>query len=118
MPASEIPAPGLYEARLVKGGPLVAVAVWWRCPFVYPDPEIDPDDWFSTLDRSPRLLAAVDGRWRDPLWVATLRDLKAVDIARFLWLAVDRAWAQQWAPGTPEAQPWQAVDVAAIPSII
>lgn len=50
--ASDEPVAGFYRTTLVRGGPFVAVRIWWGPPVV------DGDE----LDRSPRWNVEVDGR--------------------------------------------------------
>lgn len=69
------PQPGYYKTRLVKGGPFVAVRIWWQ-------PPLDP--WTGEeLDRGPTLMAEVNGRPRDPYDIWTWCADKPVDFAEY-----------------------------------
>lgn len=64
-PITQEPQPGYYTRRMVKGGPLVPVAIWYGAP---------PADEDGTALGDAPLLCAVNGKLTDPLetwlWVA------------------------------------------------
>ena len=102
---AEWPRPGLYRARLVKGGCDVAVAIFVPCPM---DPET-----CEPMDRSRQLTALVNGKWEfDPghIYVSCLIG-GTITAKQYQFLIDDRAWAAKFAPHLPEADPWRAVVV-------
>ena len=100
--AGEFPRPGLYQAKLVKGGVYVAVAIFVPCP-------IDPATC-EPMDRSRQLVALVNGKWwfrPIDIWTSCLKG-GAITAGRYRYLVDDRAWAAQHAAHLPEADPFRA----------
>jgi hypothetical protein len=101
-----------WRARLVKGGPTIAVATFFDAPFV--DGEI--------VDRAPRWQALVGTETTArailmgdalPIEVdgATLRNLESVELAEYEFLIGHRAWAEEHQPDHYAATPRKAIDV-------
>ena len=96
------PEPGFFRMKLTRGGIFVAAIIWRPCP-IEPNPET-----FQWIDRWPHLEAEIDGKPAEVnrVWTSGRRIL----IAEYLYLKADRAWAREWAPNLPEANPRQPVD--------
>lgn len=109
------PIAGTYATRLVRGGPRVAVRIWFGPPI------IDGEE----QDRAPRWNVGADGRtdrWEknddgyrcrvalevDWFWPYVAREPIAESEYRFL--LAHSAWAREHAPDHPKAQPRKAVD--------
>jgi hypothetical protein len=110
------PREGLYATTLVKGGPRVAVRIWFGAPV------IDGEE----QDRAPRWNVEVDGRtdrWEkdaggvyrcrvafeiDRFWPYVARE--PIDEAGYRTLVAKGVWARKHAPDHPNAQPHKAVD--------
>lgn len=108
----EHPRPGLYRARLVKGGVDVGVAIFVPCPFA--------PDTLEPTERSRFLSALVNGVWwfkPGDIWVSCLKGGE-ITPKQYQFLIDDRAWAAKFAPLSPEGDPWKAivVDKPAAPS--
>jgi hypothetical protein len=103
------PEPGFFRMRLDHGCPWVAAIIFRPCRI-----EFEPET-FQAVDRWPHLEAEIDGRLADVdrVWTSGRRIL----IAEYLFLRADRAWAREWAPQSPEANPRQSVDIGALPPI-
>ncbi len=100
------PEPGYFRMRLVKGGPWVGAIIFRPCPI-----EMHPET-FQAVDRWPHLQAEVDGKPAgvDRVWTSGRR----VPMAEYLFLRDDRAWAREYAPQSPEANPRQPVNLGAL----
>ncbi len=98
-----IPEPGFFQMRQVKGGVFVSAVIYRPCPL-----EIHNDAPWQWIDRWPHLKAEIDGQSADVgrVWTSGRR----IPIAEYLFLKDDRAWARQYAPHLPEANPRQPVD--------
>ena len=96
------PQPGFFEMRQVRGGVFVAAIIFRPCPI-----EFEPET-FQAVDRWPHLEAEVDGKPSgvNRVWTSG----RPIDMAEYLFLRDDRAWAREYAPESPEANPRQAVD--------
>lgn len=96
-PVTDEPIAGFYRAKLVRGGPWVAVRIWHG-------PPLDPDTG-EELDRSWRWQAERNGEpcevWR--VWPYCAGE--PIDKAEHDYLLQVRDWAVQHAPETPEAAP-------------
>jgi len=115
------PIPGYYATRLVRGGPRVAVRIWFGPPLIEGE----------ELDRSPRWCVEIDGntdRWeldeeagyrcRVPLEVERVWPFCAkepIDEAEYRFLVADAAHAREWRPDDPKAEPRKAVDFNTLP---
>lgn len=110
-PMSGAPHVGTYRARLVKGGPVVPVALCWCCPWVDPSFDADPEDWCRPLDRGPRLRWYVTGR------EATLPDGwfpltgDPITLAEYLYQVSVAQWDQAYAPKAPMANPRKRINL-------
>ena|ERR1700761_6994641 len=115
------PTAGYYATRLVKGGPRVAVRIWfgnalidgeeqdrgvdWRC-------EIDGRSDFVERDRETgykcRVALHIDSAWpfcaKDPI---TERE--------YSYLVAHSGWAKEHSPHHPKASPQQRVDFNTMP---
>lgn len=116
-PLTDTPQAGFYRMRLVRGGPVVAVRIWFGAPV------IDGEE----QDRAPQWCVEIDGksdRWEiDDDTGYRCRVPLDVDMAwpRCAWHPVDRreydfllrrkTWAVEHAPEHPAANPHQPVDV-------
>lgn len=114
------PIAGHYATQLVRGGPRVAVRIWFGLPVV------DGEE----LDRSPRWCVEIDGRTdklekgeddyvcRVPLdveaaWPFCARE--PITEAEYRYLVAHAGWARDHAPDHPKATPRKAVDFNTLP---
>lgn len=102
----DIPEAGFYKGRLVKGGPWVAIRIWFGAPR---DPVTGEE-----LDRSHRWQAErnacevdVDAVW--PYCAAN-----RIDKAEHDYLLATHRWAVEHAPNSPEAAPRERIDLNAL----
>lgn len=97
------PEPGFFKTKRARGGVFVAAIIWRPCPI-----EFHPET-FQAIDRWPHLEAEIDGRPADVdrVWTSGRR----IPIAEYLFLKADRAWAREYAPQSPEANPRRPVDI-------
>lgn len=105
------PIPGFYKMRLVKGGPWVPVVIWRPCP-IEPNPET-----FQGIDRYPRLQCRVAGREADPVETFISCSDKVIPVHEYHYLLDSYGWAIENAPEAPEANPYRAIDLGAMPSL-
>jgi hypothetical protein len=89
----DVPIAGWYRFKLVSGGVFVAVKIWFGAP-------LDPIDG-TELDRAPRV-------W--PKCAA-----EPIDQAEANYLMTRRAWAEQHAPDSPQADPRRRIDLLTAP---
>lgn len=103
------PAPGFFRMRQVTGGVWVAALIYRPCPI-----EFEPET-FQAVDRHYHLEAEINSKPADfnRVWTSGRR----VDMAKYLFLKDDRAWAREYAPHLPEAMPHKPVNVGAIEPI-
>ncbi len=96
------PEPGFFRMKLTRGGIFVAAIIWRPCRI-----ESNPET-FQAVDRWPHLEAEIDGKPADVdrVWTSGRR----IPIAEYQFLKADRAWAREWAPQSPEANPRVAID--------
>ncbi len=110
----DIPSPGFYRFRRVKGGPWVAAEITFG-------PAVDPVTG-ETLDRSPRFDVRVSGaavtgpeaKWmldRVHHWGQPITE------SEHALLCATRDWALKHAPHMPEATPEKTVVVTEIPRL-
>lgn len=88
------PRVGLYWCRLVRGGPRVAVEIFW----------LDPENR-ETLDRPHRWGCRINGQPADPYETWTRCADKPISAAEFRYLRTVAA-----TPGQPEAAPRVSID--------
>jgi hypothetical protein len=98
----ESPEPGFFKMRLARGGPWVPAIIYQPCPI-----EFHPET-FQAVDRVYHLKAEIDGRPVDlsRIWGYGRR----IPIAEYLFLRATSAWARDYAPQSPEANPRQPID--------
>ena len=101
------PEPGFFRLKLTKGGPWVPAILYRPCPI-----EFAPET-FQAVDRHYRLVAEIDGKLVDVhrVWTSGER----ITLAEYLYLKADHAWARQYAPHLPEANPGRAIDFDTLP---
>ncbi len=101
------PEPGFFRMKLTRGGIWVAAVIYRPCRI-----EFEPET-FQAVDRHYHLEAEIDGQPADVdrVWTSGRR----VDMAEYLFLKDDRAWARQHAPHLPEANPRKPVDFNTLP---
>lgn len=110
----DMPRPGFWRTRLVRGGPAVAARIWRPCGCTVNGGDANAEhDWRDTCDRFPPLQAEIDGRPADVLRVWTCRD--AIDAAEYAYMRADAEWVRRYAPHEPVAAPESRVDVGALP---
>jgi hypothetical protein len=108
VPGTDLPAPGYYCTRLVKGGVAVAARIWI---------EEDRDPETGELMADQKWMAEIDGAgafdctavpprgW--PWWPITK--------AQYDYLVADAAWCRAHAPDDPKAQPLRPVSTTPAP---
>ena len=105
----DTPQAGFYRAALVKGGPLVAIRIWFGAPVVDGEEQ----------DRAPRWCVEADGH-TDELVEGTRQLLDVYRFwpwcgrspltkARYDHMLAYARWCRAHAPDRPEANPTQAV---------
>ncbi len=111
------PEPGFFKRRTSGVDPntgerwhgsWVAAIIYRPCPI-----EFEPTT-FQAVDRHYHLVAEENGKPADvdQVWVSGRRldgDMRE-QMAEYLFLKADRAWARQHAPQSPEANPRQPID--------
>ncbi len=104
---------GFYKLRLVKGGRMVGVTVWYG-------PPADPITG-ELLDRSHRWQIEVEGALVDDrrrmrsLWSRCRSN--PITGPEYSQLCETRRWGDKWAPDGPEANPDKASDLLSSPSL-
>jgi len=97
------PVAGFYKMRLVRGGPFVAVRVFFEA-------SRDPATG-DVCDRSPRWQASIDGREAD-IWRAwPYCSGRPIDQAEYDYLLAVSAHARKHDPSMPEAVPGKPIDM-------
>lgn len=100
----DMPVPGWYRRRLIKGGPMVGVLIFVPCPFFFADGEM-------TVERSRPLVCLVNGQHENALdqwtWVAGSR----ISEAEYRYLMADAAHAMEFRPTAPRANPRKKIDL-------
>lgn len=92
------PIAGFYQTKLVRGGPWVAVRIWFGPPL---DPVTKEE-----LDRSHRWQAMRDGKLLDDVfrvWPYVVGH--EIDEARYNFLLKKADWSVKNDPASPEASP-------------
>ncbi len=103
------PVAGFYQMRLVRGGPLVPVRIWFGEPF-------DPctGEW---CERSHRWRAAIDGEqvsiWR--AWPSCSG--RPISEGDYRFMRAMSAHARTYEPGLPQANPLKPIDLNAMAPI-
>lgn len=105
-PVTEEPVAGHYQVRLVKGGPLVPVRIWFGLPVIDGEQQ----------DRAPRWCVEIDGKttWRGELipvekawpWCAK----EPISSTDYEFMIAHAKWARDHQPDHPKAQPRKPVD--------
>lgn len=100
------PEVGYFKTKNVRHGPFIAARIWYS---VARDP-----DTGETLDRSPVLLAELNGKYADPysLWPRVAGN--NITEAEYKFMRADAKWARENAQDDPAANPDQAVNLRAM----
>lgn len=93
------PRTGWYKAKMVKGGPFVAVWIWYEG------------------EDEPTLECLVDGEWADAYKVWPLWGGVRINKAEYDRLLAKAQCAKQHEPGRPEANPRKRVKLRELPPI-
>lgn len=97
------PIAGFYKSKLVRGGPWVAVRIWFG-------PPADPITG-EELDRSHRWQAEIDGKLARQVWDAWPYCAgQPIDEAEYRYLTAMKRHAVTYEPEMPEASPRRPVD--------
>lgn len=96
------PVAGFYQTRLVRGGPFVAVRVWFGQPY---DPATG-----EYCDRSYRWRAAIDGEQVDVWRVWPACSGRPISEGEYRYLRTMSAHAKTYEPMMPEASPRKPID--------
>lgn len=100
-----------YKARLVKGGPYVAVKAWHGAPVV-DDEEQDRSHRWQCLVGNEKTGRAILMGDATPVEVdgILLRNLEAITEPEYLFLRDTQAHAERYDKGAPAASPTKAID--------
>jgi hypothetical protein len=116
------PTPGFYAMSLTRGGPRVAVRIWFGHAVIDGDEQDRGDDWrceidgrcdFIERDRDTgykcRVALPVDRAW--PLCAK-----QPIEESEYRYLVAHARWAKQHQPYHPKSSPQQAVDFNTMPT--
>ena len=114
------PLPGFYAMRLVRGGPRVAVRIWFGSPVIDGEEQDRAPGWRCEIDgRTDHLEKDDTGyRCRVPLGVERAWPFCAKDPvteAEYAYLVAHAEWAREHAPEHPKANPRESVDFNTLP---
>lgn len=102
MAIGDTPIPGTYKMQLVKGGPWVPVRIWRGFP-------VDPDTG-ETREAGGYIWRALINGYEANIWRAwPFCGRQPIDQAEYRYLLDLNAWAQRYAPDSPEANPRRPV---------
>lgn len=104
------PEVGYFRIKQVRGGP-------WIAARIYRSVARDPDTG-ELLDRSPVMLAELNGKFVDAydLWPRVAGN--NISEAEYKFLRADSKWAQENAPDDPAANLDQAINLSTLPAIL
>ena len=97
------PLPGFWAMRLARHGAEVGACI------AIVQTLVDPDFPDNLMERSPFMVAFLNGAVADPYEVWT-RKGREITEAEYQHLVKDREWARQWMPESPEANPKRSVN--------
>lgn len=108
-PRIDIPQPGFYKLRLVKGGPFVPARIWTERE------RHGPRDDLGKYGAREVIRCQVGDELVDVMqaWPG----LRPITKAEFDYLVATRVWAQEFAPHMPEANERKKIDLNLIPPI-
>jgi hypothetical protein len=114
----DVPEPGFYRTRMVRGGPWVPCLIWVDCPFELEDEDNLCCPTERRLCAGKQLWsfrASINGTDADPLevWQRGYR----ITPRQYHKMVLVRDRALQHARHEPEANPTRAVDLARQPSL-
>ena len=103
----DVPVSGHYRMRLRQGAVFSAIRIWHG-------PPLDPVTG-EELDRGHRWQCTINGQLADleRAWPRCAAD--AISKAEYDYLIGRQAWAQQHAPGSPDADPTKPIDLLSAP---
>lgn len=109
------PQEGFYAIKLVRGGPRVAVRIWFGPAIIDGEEQDRAPGWFVEIDgRTDRWEKDDTGyRCRVPLevdraWPFCAKD--PITESEYRYLVAHAGWAREHSPDHPKAQPRKAVD--------
>lgn len=102
-PRADIPQPGYYRRKLVKGGPWVPVSIAYTA---------------SQEDRSPMWVVTLDGQFVDvwDVWPDCCGE--PITDQEFKYMTEVSAWAKSHVPTAPEASPTKSINLRKIAPIL
>lgn len=117
---SDEPVAGFYTIRLMRGGIMVPVRLYFGQPVIDGERQDRPARWCAIVNgTSARNFYGVTGLLigRVPhdverVWPWCARNPISRDEYRFLLRRA--AWARQHAPDHPAARPWETIDIRAL----
>lgn len=115
------PVAGFYKVRLVRGGPVVPVRIYWGRAIIDGEEQDRGFDWRCEIDgRTDRWERDDDTDYRcrvplevDRAWPWCARE--PVTVAEYQFLVSHAAWAKEHQPEHPKASPRKAVDFHTLP---
>lgn len=109
-PQIGVPEIGWYWTRHVRGGAKVAARIYWSVA--------KDEDTGEPLDRSPVMLAELDGKFVDPydLWPRVCGH--GITEAEYKFMRAEASWAREYAPDDAVANPNVAVDLGSMAPIL
>ena len=114
---TDAPVAGFYKTRLIRGGPLVPVRLWFGAPVIDGEEQDRAPRWCIEVagktDRIEKDEANPEYRGRVLLDVYRYWPYCAtypIDEAEYNYLTAHAEWATQHAKHMPDAQPRKAID--------
>ena len=115
------PRPGYYATKLVRGGPRVAVRIWYGLPVIDGEEQDRAPGWFVEIDgRADRWEHDDDTGYRcrvpidvERAWPYCARE--PIDEAEYRYLIAHAAHMRAHQPDHPKAHPRKAVDFNTLP---
>lgn len=115
------PIPGTYAMRLIRGGPRVAVRIWFGAAIIDGEEQDRAPGWFVEIDGATDREECDDTgyRCRVPLdvnkaWPWCARE--PVDDDTYRYMIACAGWARDHSPDHPKAKPRKAVDFHTLPA--
>lgn len=109
------PRPGTYAMRLVRGGPRVAVRIWFGHAVIDGEEQDRGEDWRVEIDGATDRFEWEEGGYRcripleiDRAWPFCAKE--PISQQEYQFLLADARHAKAWRPEHPKAAPRSPVD--------